>query len=352
MIDLLRHLDPRRLGTRTHALGGTLIVIGGTMLAGGALFSAPAAGLATGGVVVASAADNNGDFWVQNVGNPANHEDPTLDCADIDLWGSDIAVDSSTYEVDLYPPSGSAEVYSSTWTYDPTKSDPQVLAVIPVSKLMGTATSDLHFKIDLPVYPSKHKTFWVDCSSSSTTTSTSTSTTTTTSTTSSSQSTSTQDTDTSSTDSSTSSDSNSSSSSSSDSSSNSNSSSSSTTSTASDPSTTSSSSTSSVAATSQTQSQSSTTSSSSTSSHGNGVGGTGAGTPPPTGNGTTTTSSPPSPAPTTSTGTSNLPSAAAVFPEVALSVPSAGADVPFLPGFLLILAGGALLACRPRRRKA
>jgi hypothetical protein len=34
-----------------------------------------------------------------------------------------------------------------------------------------------------------------------------------------------------------------------------------------------------------------------------------------------------------------------------LSIPEAGADVPFVPGFLLLLAGGGLLAADVRRAR-
>jgi hypothetical protein len=59
-------------------------------------------------------------------------------------------------------------------------------------------------------------------------------------------------------------------------------------------------------------------------------------------------------APATSTGTSQGNAAApiaATVPEHQLSAPEAGADIPFVPGFLLLLAGGGLLAADARRAR-
>lgn len=119
---------------------------------------------------------NNGDVWVDNVGQPAGsgHEmDPHLACQDINLWGSDLANSSGSYTIDGWPPSGSQEqVYASTWSYDQAAGGSQVLDVISVSKLIETAIANgdapqngqgFHFKLEFSQNPQLHKTFWVNC---------------------------------------------------------------------------------------------------------------------------------------------------------------------------------------------
>jgi uncharacterized repeat protein (TIGR01451 family) len=131
----------------------------------------------------AALADNSGDVWVDNVGQPAGpgHEnDPHLACQDINLWGSYLAGSSGTYAIDGYPPSGSQEQdYAASWSYDATQGDPQVVSVIPVQTLIENAIANgdvpqanqgFHFKLDFSLYPQKHKTFWVDCAVPSITT--------------------------------------------------------------------------------------------------------------------------------------------------------------------------------------
>jgi hypothetical protein len=338
-VNTLRTLNHRFFGLRPRALGSALVATGALLLGGGLALGGPGAGI-SGGVVAVHADSNHGDFWVQNSNSDPKAEDPHLDCTeDITLWGSDINGTTGTFEIDLISPSGSGVAVNGNWAYDLAGTDPQQLATIKESDLVAgavnagaTADSSLHFKISLPIFPNKHKTFWIDCGTSTTTSSTTTDTSSQT-TTSSSTTTSTTDSSSTTTDSSTA---------------------------TSDPTTTSSSTT--DHSTTQTSTDSSTTSSttehtttsSSTNTSTGGVGGVGSttsssttsssngGTPPGTGATTTSTAGAP-----TSTG-SHDPIAASV-PEHQLSVPESGANVPFVPGFLLLLAGGGLLAADVRR---
>ena len=146
-------------------------------------------GLGTGTAAwAASGGDPNaGDVWVDNVGQPAGpgHEmDPHLACQDINLWGAKLADSSGAYTIDGWPPSGSQEVdYSSTWSYSPSQSDPQVISVINVQQLIANAQANgdtpaaqgYHFKLDFSQDPQKHKTFWIDCPAPSSSTSSSSS---------------------------------------------------------------------------------------------------------------------------------------------------------------------------------
>jgi hypothetical protein len=142
-------------------------------LTAGALVAGAAANASTGG-------DNNkGDVWLDNVGQPAGpgHEhDPHLACANINLWGDKLADGSGKYTIDGWSPSGSKEqVYAHSWTYDRSTGGTQVLDVIKVKKLVNAATAagdapvnkqGLHFKLQFVQDPQKHKTFWVNCTSS------------------------------------------------------------------------------------------------------------------------------------------------------------------------------------------
>jgi hypothetical protein len=129
-------------------------------------------------------AANNGDVWVDNVGQPAgpgNEQDPHLACQDINLWGSDLAGVPKTYQIDGWDPSGSEKVdYGPTdWNYDPSKADPQIVDVISVKTLIANALAHgevaqpqqgFHFKLQFGANPQKHKTFWVKCAAPSITT--------------------------------------------------------------------------------------------------------------------------------------------------------------------------------------
>ena len=121
-------------------------------------------------------ADNAGDVWVDNVGQPAGpgHEmDPHLACQDINLWGNGLADSSGSYSIDGWSPSGSAEQdYASTWSYDQGTGGDQVLDVISVKTLIENAIANgdspqanqgFHFKLEFSQDPQKHKTFWVNC---------------------------------------------------------------------------------------------------------------------------------------------------------------------------------------------
>lgn len=121
-------------------------------------------------------ADNAGDVWIDNVGQPAGpgHEmDPHLACQDINLWGSGLADSSGAYTIDGWPPSGSQEQdYASTWSYDQSTGGSQVLDVISVKTLIENAIANgdapqngqgFHFKLEFSQDPQKHKTFWVNC---------------------------------------------------------------------------------------------------------------------------------------------------------------------------------------------
>jgi hypothetical protein len=146
-----------------------------------ALLAAPASGWPHGRHLAkpagsAHSADNRGDVWLDNVGQPAGpgHEmDPHLACADINLWGAKMALGSGAYTIDGWPPSGTMKVaYTSTWHYDTAKGGTQVLDVIDVHKLIANAVANgdkpqaqqgFHFKLQLTQDPQKHKVFWVNC---------------------------------------------------------------------------------------------------------------------------------------------------------------------------------------------
>jgi hypothetical protein len=132
----------------------------------------------------ASGGDSNrGDVWLDNVGQPAGpgHEmDPHLACADINLWGANLADASGVFTIDGWPPSGRQEqVYpasgSAAWHYSGGK-QARVIAVIPVRTLIANAAAKgdspahqgYHFKLQLSQDPQKHKTFWVNCTAPST----------------------------------------------------------------------------------------------------------------------------------------------------------------------------------------
>jgi hypothetical protein len=132
----------------------------------------------------ASGGDSNrGDVWLDNVGQPAGpgHEmDPHLACADINLWGANLADASGVFTIDGWPPSGRQEqVYpasgSAAWHYSGGK-QARVIAVIPVRTLIANAAAKgdspahqgYHFKLQLSQDPQKHKTFWVNCPAPST----------------------------------------------------------------------------------------------------------------------------------------------------------------------------------------
>jgi hypothetical protein len=119
-------------------------------------------------------ANNRGDVWVDNVGQPSgpgHEQDPHLACQDINLWGAGLANSTGAYTIDGWPPSGSMkQAYSSTWTY--TGSGPMVTSVINVGTLIANAMANgdkpinkqgFHFKLQFVQDPQKHKTFWVNC---------------------------------------------------------------------------------------------------------------------------------------------------------------------------------------------
>jgi len=123
---------------------------------------------------------NKGDVWVDNVGQPPGpgHEmDPHLACADINLWGNNLATSSGTYTIDGWPPSGSMEQdYPASgpgnWKYDTSAGGDQIMDVINVGKLIANAVANgdavhnkqgFHFKLQFVQLPQKHKTFWVNC---------------------------------------------------------------------------------------------------------------------------------------------------------------------------------------------
>ncbi len=132
----------------------------------------------------AALASNNGDVWVDNVGQPAgpgHEQDPHLACQDINLWGSDLADSSGNYTIDGWPPSGSQEqdYGPANWSYDQAKGGSQVLDVISVKQLIETAIANgdvpqanqgFHFKLEFSADPQKHKTFWVKCAAPTITT--------------------------------------------------------------------------------------------------------------------------------------------------------------------------------------
>ncbi len=125
---------------------------------------------------------NAGDVWVDSTtassGGPGHEMDPHLPCQTIYLFGSGLADASDSFAIDGWPPSGSQEVdYTGTWSYDQSagrNSGSQVIAVIDVNTLINQAEANgdsasaqgFHFKLDFSQDPQKHKTFWVDCTSS------------------------------------------------------------------------------------------------------------------------------------------------------------------------------------------
>src|SRR5260221_11438268 len=76
-----------------------------------ALITALAAIAVPGAAMAATGGDNNaGDFWVDTVGAPqgTGHEmDPHLPCANVNVWGDQLADPSEAYTVIGIPPSGS-----------------------------------------------------------------------------------------------------------------------------------------------------------------------------------------------------------------------------------------------------
>jgi len=135
-------------------------------------------GTATSALAATAGDKNAGDVWVDNVGQPAgpgHEQDPHLACTNINLWGAGLADASGSYHIDGWSPSGSQEtVYSSTWHYNGAKGGTQVLSVINVQQLVSAARAagdapvnkqGLHFKLQFDQDPQKHKTFWVDCTS-------------------------------------------------------------------------------------------------------------------------------------------------------------------------------------------
>jgi hypothetical protein len=148
----------------------------GACLSAGALATAAGVFATAGGASAASQSNNNGDVWLDNVGQPPGpgHEhDPHLACQDINLWGDKLSINHSKYTIDGWSPSGSKEqVYSGFWTYNRHDGGSQVLDVIDVQKLVANATAagdapvnkqGLHFKVQFAQLPQKHKTFWVNC---------------------------------------------------------------------------------------------------------------------------------------------------------------------------------------------
>jgi len=188
--------------------------------------SAIAAGVglvALGGVVAGSPAqaasggnNNAGDVWLDNAGQPPGpgHEmDPHLACADIILWGSDLADPSGSFTIDGWPPSGSGagnqawpgtakSPGSAMWKYSlgknggtqdiltndgfsvagPGGMTPAQPWAIPVKTLIANARANgdmpqpqqgFHFKLQFSQDPQKHKTFWVNCQVAATSSTTS-----------------------------------------------------------------------------------------------------------------------------------------------------------------------------------
>jgi hypothetical protein len=123
----------------------------------------------------AALAQNAGDVWVDNVGQPpgpGHEQDPHLACRDINLWGNGLSDASGTYTIDGWPPSGTGTRASgpTTWAYTPPGD--RVLSVISVTKLIDQAVANgdkpqanqgFHFKLEFSQDPQKHKTFWVNC---------------------------------------------------------------------------------------------------------------------------------------------------------------------------------------------
>ena len=164
-------------GRRTARLAAVCFAVG----AGLFFFSVQAPGVSAN----SHGDDNRGDVWVDNVGQPAGpgHEmDPHLACANINLWGNDLADSSGSYTIDGWQPSGFQETdYASTWTYN--GSGDQVTSVIDVHTLLANAIASgdtpqaqqgYHFKLQFSQDPQKHKTFWVRCPAPSTPTPTGT----------------------------------------------------------------------------------------------------------------------------------------------------------------------------------
>ena len=202
-----------RLGFAAILGGISLLFVAGASAGTAATSSTSAGG---GSSKPASSGNNNaGDVWVDNVGQPPGpgHEmDPHLACANIILWGSDLADTSGTFTIDGWPPSGSgagnqawpgtkASPGSAHWSYTlgknggtediltndgfsvpgpPGQHPPQPWA-IDVGKLVANAQANgdapinkqgFHFKLQFSQDPQKHKTFWVNCPGTTTSTST------------------------------------------------------------------------------------------------------------------------------------------------------------------------------------
>lgn len=308
-----RTLNHRFFRLRPRPLGGTLMLTG-TALLGASVVISSGSGIA--GVTIARAA-NTGTVKVQNAGGTAsNDNEPHLSCdADIQLWGSDFGSTSGAFTVDLQSPSGSGTAYNGSFIYSATGTDPQLIATVPEADLFagavlagdasaGTSGSSTHFKVSSSNDTFKSKVFWVDCSPASTPTSTPDPTATPTPT---------------------------------------------PTPTATPtPTPTATPTPDSTATPTPTPTATPTTTSTTTDNGGvEGTGGTQSttGTPPNSGATTTTTTS----APVSTTGSTSQPAGTAVVPVQALSVPEAGADVPFLSGLLLLLAGGGVLLAERRR---
>ncbi|TMD95547.1 MAG: hypothetical protein E6I76_10070, partial [Chloroflexi bacterium] len=159
-MNILRTLNHRFLRLRLRALGSALLACGALLLGGSLAVGGPGAA-----IVAVHADSNHGDFWVQNAGTDPKAEDPHLDCADITLWGSDINGTTGTFEIDLIDPSGSGVAYNGNWTYDADTAGTQSVATITIKDLKAglpqgvDPNSKLHFKISLPIFPNKHKTF-------------------------------------------------------------------------------------------------------------------------------------------------------------------------------------------------
>jgi len=168
------HNQIKGRGRRGSRVGSILVALGLV-----AAFAVPA---------VNAAASNEGDVWLENVGQssgPGHEQDPHLACQDINLWGDKLANSSGTYIIDGWSPSGSgagdqawpgtaASPGNASWSYNTGTGGNQVISVISVSQLIANAVANgdsaaaqaFHFKLDLLNAGEDltlHKTFWVDC---------------------------------------------------------------------------------------------------------------------------------------------------------------------------------------------
>jgi hypothetical protein len=166
----------RSLRGALNGLGAAAVTIGLLSVGHGVLTPAQAS----------SVSNNRGDVWVDNVGRPAGpgHEmDPHLACADINIWGNDLAGGSGTFTVDGWRPSGAgladqawpgtaAHPATTVWTYAVARHGDQITGVINVRGLIADAIANgdtaqpiqgFHFKLQFSQFPQKHKTFWVRC---------------------------------------------------------------------------------------------------------------------------------------------------------------------------------------------